>query len=109
MWPIVGAIRTEDARWILVSCAILALLIIVGGLGVWYYRKRVLFSDTSSAGSIWNFDDLRRMRERGELSEEEYQSLRAALIGSFQAKPKKEGPPDKLDAQGVSREEEPRF
>lgn len=97
MWPVIIAVRSEDTRWILVSCAILALLIIVGGLGVWYYRKRVLFSEEASADGMWTFDDLRRMRDRGDLTEEEYQSLRAALIGSFQGKVKKDPSPAQAD------------
>lgn len=95
MWLPIAAFKADDARWIIVSCAFIALLVIVGGLGVWYYRKRVLFSDQVSA--TWTFDDLRRMRDRGDLTEEEYQSLRSAMVGSFQGKPKKESSPSTTD------------
>lgn len=92
MWTTLAAISPEDTRWILISCAVLLLLIIVGGLGVWYYRKQVLFSDSSSQAAVWTFDDLRRMRDRGELTEQEYQSLRAAMIGSYKSKPNQDRP-----------------
>jgi len=91
VWPIIAAIRPEQTWWILVSCAVIALLVIVGGLGVWYYRKQFLFPDRTEGGGLWTFEDLRQMRDRGDLTEEEYQSLRAAMIGSFDAKPKQTG------------------
>lgn len=107
MRPIIAALKSGDTQSIIVSLAILLLLVIVGGVGLWYYRKRVLFSDESSGG-IWTFEDLRRMRESGELTEEEYQSLRSAMIGAFQVKPKTESPrPADGEQIIVPREPEP--
>lgn len=79
-----GVSSPEAVQWILVSGGVIALMVVVGGLLVWYYRKRVLFSDHTSADAGWTFEDLRQMKEKGDLSEEEYQALRSALIGSFQ-------------------------
>ncbi len=76
---------SADAAWrVIVACALLMAAVIVLFLVVWYYRKNVLLPDEPSA-AIWTFDDLRAMRDRGELSEEEYQTLRAAMIGSLRA------------------------
>lgn len=106
-WPTIAALKPDDARWIFVSVAILALLVIVGGLGVWYYRKKVLFPDDAQGG-VWTFEDLRRLRESGELTEEEYQSLRTSLIGSFQGRPKQDDAPlDSADEDGDPREPAP--
>lgn len=92
MWHFVAASQLDAAKWIIVSCAAILLLVIVGGVVVWYYRKWVLFSDASSDAVTWTFEDLRQMRDRGDLSEAEYQSLRATMIGSFQSKPKRVPP-----------------
>lgn len=97
MWHFVAASQLDAAKWIIVSCAAILLLVIVGGVGVWYYRKWVLFSDPFSDAVTWTFEDLRLMRDRGDLTEEEYQSLRASMVGSFQGKPKGVPP-----GQGVS-------
>jgi hypothetical protein len=92
VWHLVAAIQADAAKWIIISCAVIALMVIVGGVVVWYYRKWVLFSDPSPEATVWTFDDLRRMKEQGELSEEEYQSLRAAMIGAYQGKLKSSPP-----------------
>jgi hypothetical protein len=92
VWHLVAAVQADAAKWIIISCAVIALLVIVGGVVVWYYRKWVLFADSSPEATVWTFDDLRRMRERGELTEEEYQSLRSAMIGSYQGKLKRSAP-----------------
>ena len=71
-------------------CLILIGSIIVLFLGIWYYRRRWLAADQPDSGTQtpWTFDDLRRMKEQGQITEEEYRVLRANLIAAFQ-NPKK--------------------
>lgn len=79
-----AAVTADNAWKIIVACGLLMAAVIVLFLAVWYYRKRVLQSDESSSAALWTFEDLRRMRDRGDLTDEEYQSLRAAMIGAYQ-------------------------
>lgn len=67
---------------------ILACVALFGGL--WYYRQRFLRSEEPTQQTPWTFDDLARMKEAGNLSEEEYRALRAAMIAAFGGR---KGPP----------------
>ncbi len=73
---------TVNAGQIIFACALLVLGVIVLAVGVWYYRRRWMDSADSSA-TPWTFEDLRKLRDQGALSEEEYQALRAAIIGAY--------------------------
>jgi hypothetical protein len=97
--PLFVATISADSAWgIIVACGLLMTAVLVLFLGVWFYRKRILQDDSSSSNAFWTFEDLRNMKDRGELSEEEYQSLRAAMIGAF--KGSKAGDRD-ADAPGI--------
>jgi len=61
---------------------LLAAVIVLFG-GVWYYRRRWLTRSEPTGGTAWTLDDLRRMREAGHITEEEYRALRAALVAAF--------------------------
>jgi hypothetical protein len=76
---------------ILVAGGLLLLAIIVLSLGVWYYRRRLLGAEESSANS-WTLDEFRRLRAQGDLTEEEYQALRATLIGRYAGGASGKGP-----------------
>ncbi len=71
-----------DPAQIIVACLLLILALCVLWLGVWYYRRRWMGEDAAS-GSAWTLEDIRRLRDRGELTEEEYQRMRAVLIRSY--------------------------
>jgi hypothetical protein len=100
VWAAIAAIKPDDARWIFVSCGVIALAIILGGLGIWIYRKRVLFDDQASSQGLWTFEDLRQMRDRGDLTDQEYQALRAAMVGSFQNQGTNPGPTEAQPRSG---------
>lgn len=72
----------DYAMRIIIACAMLMGAFIVLCLSVWYYRRRYYASE-SSREPVWTFDDLRVMRESGEISEDEYQALRASLLGAY--------------------------
>lgn len=103
MTATLAAINAEGARQIIIACALLIGALVVLIAGVWYYRRHYL-SSAESAEPLWTFDDLRKMRQKGDLSEAEYQKLRAALIGLYGAgiaeqKPVADGRPE-TDAGG---------
>lgn len=75
----------EQAREILLWGGGLLGLLVVGGGIVWYYRQRLLGREPSDDGTPWTLDDLHRMRAEGQLTEEEYQALRQAMIAEFRA------------------------
>jgi len=68
---------------ILIACGLLAAAVVVLCAGVWYYRRWWLRDRPLSEPAGWTFADLRRMRDRGDLTEEEYQSLRAAMLAGY--------------------------
>ena len=75
---------------ILIACGLLAAAVVVLCAGVWYYRRRWLRDRQPSEPGGWSFADLRKMRDHGDLTEEEYQSLRAAMRAAYGLKT----PPD---------------
>ena len=82
MITLLAATVTENSSKILVWSGILLALLIVLSLGVWYYRRRWLSPDDLPS-SAWTLDDIRRLRDEGALTSEEYQALRAAMIGAI--------------------------
>lgn len=67
-----------------IACAILIGMIVLLGTGVLLYRRMVLTgSDSAGKANAWNLDDLTRLRSQGEISEAEYQAMRATIIQSF--------------------------
>lgn len=66
---------------------VLALSIIALGLVVWYYR-RWMFAEPRQGGEVWTLDGLRALRDSGQISPEEYEKMRMALIGSMPGRSK---------------------
>jgi hypothetical protein len=64
-----------------VGLALLLVLIVALGLFVWYYR-RWMFSEPEQSIEAWSLSDLRGLRESGKITLEEYEKMRAAMIGS---------------------------
>lgn len=85
MTDFAAAIVPENAQRILIWSGVLVLLVVVLSLGVWYYRRRWLSTVDSTSAAPWTFDDLRKMRDQGALTEQEYQSLRSTLLGAYGA------------------------
>ncbi len=85
----------SSAAWIVVACLVLLLVTIVALLVIGWYRKRVLSDKETSSSSTWTLDDIRRLRAEGNLTEEEYQRLRATIIATYRGR---EGDRDKPDS-----------
>lgn len=84
----------ESVDQIIFWCVVLALLVLVLFGSVWYYRRRwVRMTDSPTGGTPWTFDDLQKMKEQGQISDEEYRALRAAMIAAFSGAGMKSPPP----------------
>ena len=89
-----GGLFSDVAPWL----AALVGLVVVGFLLMAWIRRTV--NDPSSpAQQAFTLQDLRDMRDSGELSEEEFERARAGMIGSLKATPENgdEAPPQKPD------------
>lgn len=67
-----------DPETLLVWAAVLGGVIVVGVMAARVARRRWLSSEASSPD--WTLQDLRALRDRGELTDEEFEKLRAAAI-----------------------------
>jgi len=72
----------EKALSIIVTCLMLIGAFLVLGVGIWYIR-RWQRGGRDSAAAPWSLDDLRKLRDQGQLTEAEYQALRAEMIGMY--------------------------
>lgn len=70
----------EILPWI----GLLAILILLGGgIAIWLRKRMAVNGGDSSAGFI--LDDLRRMRDRGEISPEEFEIAKSKMIKGIKA------------------------
>lgn len=60
--------------------------VIAGSVVVWIVRKRVFDESEADGGGGLSLHDLREMRDRGDLSEEEYERAKGAVLGGMGAK-----------------------
>ena len=81
--PALGASSTDSVIQVLIWGGVLLLAVIVLFGAVWYYRRRWLTRSELTGGTPWTLDDLRRMHEAGQITEEEYRALRATLVAAF--------------------------
>ena len=83
----------EKSGGIILWLGVLLLAIIVLSLGVWYYRRRWISTADSPSSAPWTFEDICRLRDTGAITDEEYQALRATIVGSFDRGVSKSEPP----------------
>jgi hypothetical protein len=72
----------KDWNGFYVTYLILVGVFLVFGVVVWAAR-RWLRGVKEDATAPWTFDDLRKLRDQGKLTEEEYQTLRGEMIGMY--------------------------
>ena len=58
---------------------IAVVILVIAGVGLMFLRRRVLGQNDQQA-EAGLMEDLRAMRDRGEISEEEYRSIRATMV-----------------------------
>lgn len=78
-----AATSIEVVLW----AGILIVVVIAGGTLVMFLRRRLLGKDAGDGGGGLMLDDLRAMRKRGELSEEEFQAAKDALTARLTGRP----------------------
>jgi hypothetical protein len=107
LWPAVmvtalGAVLARSGslqrhtRAVLVWGTVLLVVALVVGLGIRALRRRVFPEKEPPPEQLWTLEDLREMRDRGELSEEEFETLRARVIARMAGA----GPPGQADTGG---------
>ena len=93
-------LATGSSARALVLAGVLVALAIVGGAVAMLIRRRALSADSSIAEGVLPLSTIREMHRRGELSDEEFTSLRAASLAAFGVQDKAGGPGK---AQGEAR------
>ena len=76
-----ATLAAGDPAAILQYGGLLIVALIVLGTVVLWLRRKYLADDASRADGIWSLQQLRELRAKGELSEDEFQKLRAEMIG----------------------------
>jgi hypothetical protein len=87
-------------RAVLVWGTVLLVVALVVGLGIRALRRRVFPEEEPPPDQLWTLEDLREMRKRGELSEEEFETLRARVIASMAGAERGTGPRGRAGASG---------
>lgn len=85
---------TNRTERLLIWLIVLMAMVIVLGFAVWYTR-RWMFVRSESREEAWTLEDLRRMRDEGSLSAEEYERLRETMIGQLRPRAADEGATDR--------------
>ncbi len=70
----------------------LILAVIIGAAMAMFFRSRILSSKDDASTDKGVFDSLRRMHERGEISDEEFNAARDSVIKRLRTKPSSENP-----------------
>jgi hypothetical protein len=81
---ILAATNKQDWIWIFAGGAVLVVVALLFFAGIWRFRERWLKDrGTEESSEPWTLDDLRKLRERGQVTEEEYQKMRQAMIDAY--------------------------
>lgn len=78
--PAIGTIAQTEAAGAVGWAAVLVVAAILGGFVILAVRKRMLSPERTEMDSEGLFDSLRRMRDSGEISTQEYDSARKRII-----------------------------
>ena len=95
--PVVAQTRADPApaadrgsaigqAWVWIG--VLIAVTIIAGLALIQYRRRVLAAEAEDAGGQGILEMLRRARDRGEMTEQEFQTARKRLVGEMAARMK---------------------
>ena len=81
---LVASVRNE-AIWILIVCSAVLVVGLLVAASVWVAVRRWIRapSQDDEAADLWSLDDLQRLRDQGDMTEEEFQRLRARVIDAF--------------------------
>ncbi len=74
-------LAARDPAEILKYGGLLIVALVVLGMFVLWLRRKYLADDSTQADGVWSLQQLRDLRISGEISEDEFQRLRAEMIG----------------------------
>ena len=74
-------IAAGDVSAIMLYGGLLIVALLALGAAIWWLRRRYLADDASRVDGVWSLQQLRDLRARGEISEAEFQQLRAEMLG----------------------------
>jgi len=83
-------IRPSGARSItpmLLWLGAIMLIVVVTGVAVLIYRRRVLSKEAAGEAQARLMDEMRAMRDRGEISIEEYERMKSRLVARVAGRP----------------------
>ncbi|HOW70704.1 MAG TPA: hypothetical protein PKY77_08895 [Phycisphaerae bacterium] len=97
-WIVAALTATRSSQIIVWGLILMGAVVVLFG-GLWYYRRRWLQADDKAEAdrTPWTLDDLRQMRESGQINEVEYQTLRETMIAALRG-----GRPDSGASEGGS-------
>src|SRR5271154_946554 len=100
VWMMLAELSPADQRRVLIALAIMMVLVLIGGFGILMFRRRLWGEeeDDNSSDVGFSLSDLREMRDRGEITPEEYEFTRARVIAKV--KSSLASPPKKGGAKG---------
>lgn len=78
---------------VLVWVGVLLVVAVIGGLVVLMFRRRLLSGDDSAPAQMGLMESLRRMRDEGKMTTEEFDAARRALAGKGRARTIPGAPP----------------
>jgi len=73
----------SQASGLMITVLVLIMVIIIFGIGMLIYRRRWLDSANQTSSTPWTLDDVQKLYDRGEITTEEYQAMRNAIIAAF--------------------------
>lgn len=86
MTTVLAAREWSNEVWIIVVCSVILLVGLGLLVGVWLYGRRWLKeASPEDSREPWTLHDLRQLRDSGQISETEFQAMRAAMIRSYRS------------------------
>jgi hypothetical protein len=73
--------------------AILIVVVVIGSVFIMILRRRMNAAHSSAQDAGFSLSDLRAMRDRGEITPEEYEQTRARVIAKVKSQAAKKTPP----------------
>jgi uncharacterized membrane protein len=78
---------------LIIGLGAIIVIVLLAGLAVMAMRRRLLVKDSSAATQGRLMDDLRAMRDKGEITPQEYDAARATMAARLAGKPRPAPPP----------------
>jgi hypothetical protein len=81
-WLAAGELTAAERGKLLWALGILLLIVVVGGVALMVFRRRLTEKESGnkSMDAGFSLSDLRAMRDRGEITAEEYERTRARVV-----------------------------